>query len=177
MMNTWMCHGINYRYILTPTDLVGHGRTLKRCHTTSTMTTRSVGVNALTQRHESYWIRGFSFLNTPTVQDADLSGVNLSEGSGRNALLLLWHKVRAGNRSESASQSTHEVAAEKLDAWDNQQGGVQRVGGSSPATGSLKLKTHWHDNQPLRAIILETFLVSLRGLLCLNLRLLARQKT
>lgn len=46
MIKTWMRHGIEYRYILTPTDLVGHGRTLKEYRAASTMTTRSVGVNA-----------------------------------------------------------------------------------------------------------------------------------
>lgn len=52
-------------------------------------------------------------------------------GSGRNASLLLWHKVRAGNRSESASQSTTRHTAERSHTRDR-QGWWQRVGGSTP---------------------------------------------
>jgi 5-methylcytosine-specific restriction endonuclease McrA len=155
-MTTWTaCDGaVELASILIPSPLVGCGKAERR-RRMSTAPARGLGISVLSQRHESHWIRGFICLNTPTVQDAERSGVIRSEGDGRNALLQLWHEARAGNRSESTSQSTHEYIAERLNAWDNQQGGVRWAGGSSPATVNLKLRTYGQGDSPLRAIILR----------------------
>lgn len=132
----------------------------------STAPARDVGISHLTPRVAlDSWLCLFqTLLQCRVPLDLECSQAG---GSSRNASLLLWHKVRAGNRSESSSQSAKRCTAEKSHTRD-EQGWWRRVGGSKPCDWKPQLKTDPRDTRTHRAITSEPSMA--RGFLYPNLR-------